>query len=523
MLKYCSKSLAHPLSILFELSYNTGDLPTDWKNANIVPIHKKGSKEDIENYRPISLTSLVIKVFERIIKEELLYKTSHLLDDRQHGFLKHKSCTTNMLSFTDNIVMSINDCSAMSIDVVYFDFSKAFDSVNHDIILQKLKYFYNIDGRLLKFLKNYLCGRKQCVVIDNCKSVEKDVRSGVPQGSIIGPILFVLFINDMPQGINDGTHLALYADDTKIWRKITSELDLAILQKDIDYLYLWSKKNKINFHPKKCKVVSINHKLSPLSMLPFTTNNYQLGENLLAYADSEKDLGVDITNNFTFNQHCTRIISTANQKYGLLRRTCSFVNDIQRRRILYLTLVRSQFEHCSQIWWPSNNKTLLDKLENIQKKCIRWILSEEELSYSDRKVYIQKCKQINVLPIGHRLILNDMILFHKIAYHLIPIAMPSYLLLFSGNTRLRTTHLDRLCYVSSVLPKGDSLNTLNKSFFYRSNNTWNSMPLELRELRESLTFKMKLRNYLWERVIEESHDADWDDNTFSDCTIDSIT
>ena len=365
-----------------------------------------------------------MKTFERMIKEELLFKTSHLLDERQHGFLSQKSCTTNMLYFSDNVVMSINDCNTMSTDVVYFDFSKAFDSVNHDLILHKLKVFYSIDGRLLKFLSNYLSGRKQCVTIENYKSSQKNVLSGVPQGSILGPILsVVLFINDMPQGIDPCTNLALYADDTKIWRKIVNSRDIALLQKDIDYLHQWSINNMMNFHPKKCKVVSINHNPSPLSMLPFSAFHYKLGENLLEYADNEKDLGVDITSNFSYNGHCDKIISRANQKLGMLRRTCNFVNDVKRRRILYLTLVRSQFEHCSQIWHP-NNSTLMGKFENVQKKCLKWVLCEEEMSYNNKDVYIRKCKQVNVLPMSKRFVLNNITLFHKIVYNLIPVKLP---------------------------------------------------------------------------------------------------
>ena len=271
-----------------------------------------------------------------------------------------------MLNFTDNVVMSINEVNTMSIDVVYFDFSKAFDSVNHDLILKKLKVFYNIDGRLLKFLRNYLSDRKQCVTIENCKSSSKGVLSGVPQGSILGPILFVLFINDLPQGIDPYTSLILYADDTKIWRKILNSKDLEILQKDIDYLHKWSINNKMSFHPKKCKVLSICHKPSPLSLLPFVAHHYYLGENMLEYADSERDLGVDISDDFNFNNHCDRILSKASQKLGMIRRTCNFVNDIKRRRILYLALVRSQFEHCSQIWHPFHISHI-EKFEALQK------------------------------------------------------------------------------------------------------------------------------------------------------------
>ena len=139
ILKNCSESLAYPLSLILKLSYNTGSLPKEWKLANVVPIHKKEGKDDIKNYRPISLTCLVMKLFERILKEELLLRTSHLQDSRQHGFLNLKSCSTNMISFTDNVILSIKDTHTLSTDVVYFDFSKAFDSVNHDLILGKLK------------------------------------------------------------------------------------------------------------------------------------------------------------------------------------------------------------------------------------------------------------------------------------------------------------------------------------------------------------------------------------------------
>ncbi|MCP4459503.1 MAG: reverse transcriptase family protein, partial [Cytophagales bacterium] len=255
-------------------------------------------------------------------------KTSHLLDSRQHGFLAHKSCTTNMVSFTDSIVVSTNEISTMSTDVIYFDFSKAFDSVNHDLILSKLKHMYHIDGRLLKFIKNYLSDREQCVVLDNVKSSMKPVLSGVPQGSILGPILFVLFINDLPAGLSVGTSLSLYADDTKIWRSIKCNLDHELLQNDISYLNNWASQNKMNFHLEKCKALSINYRNSPFSgIFPdiFVRFEYHLGQNPLAFAESEKDLGVIMNSSFTFNDHCLNILANASQQFGISKRTCSFV------------------------------------------------------------------------------------------------------------------------------------------------------------------------------------------------------
>ena len=189
-------------------------------------------------------------------------------------------------------IVKLNEC--IRTDVVYFDFSKAFDSVNHDLILHKLKHFYNLDGRLLKFLVSYISEREQQVLAGNTMSSKNSVLSGVPQGSILGPILFVLFINDLPSGLSAGTELALYSDDTKIWHEIRSDRDHDILQDDISYLNSWELKNKMNFHPQKCKVLSISHRPPPLlGILPNIQYFYTLGESALEYVESEKDLGVD--------------------------------------------------------------------------------------------------------------------------------------------------------------------------------------------------------------------------------------
>ena len=256
LLKSCACTLSYPISKLFKKSYDTGNIPTEWKHANVVPLHKTASKSNVQNYRPISLTSIIMKTYEQIIREELMLRCESFIDSRQHGFLPKKSCSTQMVSFCDKLALSLNDCEKT--DVIYFDFSKALDSVNHDMILHKLKYTYNIDGYLLRFFVNYLRGRTQQVVVGNCSSCSRPENSGVPQGSIIGPILFVLFINDIAEGISPGTDLTLYADDTKMWRIIRFESDHYILQSDINCLYEWSQRNKMNFHPSKCKVLGLS-------------------------------------------------------------------------------------------------------------------------------------------------------------------------------------------------------------------------------------------------------------------------
>ena len=215
-------------------------------------------------------------------------------------------------------------------------------------------------------------------------------------------------------------------------------------------------------------------------------------------------------------QQCENVISKANQKYGLLRRTCHFVDDFNRKRNLYLALVRAQFEHCSQIWHPNkvDNKTLVDKFENVQKKCIKWILKEEEYSYHSVEIYNSKCKEANLLPMIHRFNLNDLVLFHKIFHRRIPVKMPSYLSLFTGN-RLRSSHLDNLCFVSNVLPSGSSTTTLNKSFFYRTHNLWNRLPLEIRQIVSQIEFRRELIEHFWELVSEE-HEVDPLDESLDD-------
>ena len=445
-------------------------------------------------------TKKFMKTYVKIIPEISKYSFN--------GFLAKKSCTTNMVGFCDTLALSLND--GFQSDVIYFDFAKAFDSVNHDLILKKLKNLYNVDGVLLKFLKNYLQDRSQRVIIGNSSSSIKPVLSGVPQGSILGPLLFVLFINDLPSGLSPGTHLALYADDTKISRRICSQLDEVILQRDIDYLNDWATSNKMKFHPHKCKVLSVRVTPPPcFGVLPFVQHSYSLGDCILDPVDSEKDLGVDITPKLNWTPQCQRLCSIAKQRLGMIKRNAYFVLDSRKRRALYISLVRSQFENCSVIWRPTG-ATMTDKIEKIQKRSLKWILHEENQSYSQWNTYVSKCRQADLLPLSERFNLNDLLFLHKVVYKLIPVELPGYLSFFQGLSRLRHTHLDSLSLVCSVTPKSPS-NAFANGFFFRTHCKWNRLPLELRQLECHQLFKTELIALLWKDLSpEDEFDGEFD-------------
>ena len=371
-------------------------------------------------------------------------------------------------------------------DIIYFDFAKAFDTVNHDLILYKLKYQYSIDGRMLKFFKSYLSNRTQCVVLDNCTSDIVEVLSGVPQGSILGPLLFVLFINDIFDNIDKNSLIGLYADDTKLSRKIATSSDCDVLQRDIDTLNNWCISNKMKFNADKCKVLTVA-KSEPMFIneLPFCKYSYTLGDIILDYTSCERDLGILINERLDWHEHHDYLLKKGFQMLGMTKRTCHFVFDRGKKRMLYLILVRSNFDHCSTIWRPVNVVDIR-KFEALQKRAIKWINCEEAYSYSD-EVYAIRCRQANILPLQLHFELKDLVFFYKIIFKLIPVSLPTYISPFNGDSRLRNTRMDDKSYVvndNTVIPldTAHSNSKFFKSFFYRTLHIWNSLPLNIRKI-----------------------------------------
>ena len=360
----------------------------------------------------------------------------------------------------------------------------------------------------LNFLTNYLENRQQRVLLENIFSESLPVNSGVPQGSILGPLLFVLFINDITVGINSGTNICIFTDDTKIWRSMNSYDDCNILQNDINYLKHWCNSNQMKFHPDKCKVVSINtkssnSKLTYFGLLPLSRFHYTLGNNILDYDTNEKDLGVIVNNNFSWNNQHDKVISKACQMLGLTKRTCHFEVSNHRKRTLYLAMVRSQFEHCSAIWRPVT-PTQISRFESVQKNAIKWILNEEFISYSDNETYIKKCKEINILPISKKFNLNDLVFFHKIINGYVDTKLPEYVSKFTGESRLRQNHLDSECYICDLnYANSSSRSPIFKNFFYRVINLWNKLSYESRINPSISIFKSRAIEFLWSEALNE--------------------
>ena len=496
VLKNCAAALCKPLTFLFNISFVTGCIPDEWKLASIVPVHKKADKGSVENYRPISLTSLIMKVFEKCIRKEMLAVCNHLLDPRQHGFVNEKSCITQMAPFTYELATGMNKKS--KIDVIYFDFAKAFDSVSHDLILKKLKEKFGINGLMLRFVKSYLQGRQQQVIIGGTKSDILPVKSGVPQGSILGPLLFVIFINDMFQSTSQKTNIALYADDTKIWREIQWSEDHFALQKDIDALHQWSLENKMKFHPSKCKALSVTNQRNELHNLPTTIFNYKLGPNYIDYVQSQVDLGVTVNDKLRWSTHCEKIIKTANSKLALLKRTCHFTVNIKQKRAFYLTIVRSVIENCCVVWRPISHAQIL-KFEAIQKRAVKWMNGKDFDHYSDEE-YSNQLKEIDILPLHVKFDLSDLIMYYKIIHRMIPINLPNDFTLIDPSklryTRNNAPIIDRRDVTQVKCSTSPNCDIFRNSFFHRTMLLWNKVPYEIRQEPSFGKFKTLATKYL---------------------------
>ena len=246
VLKECADELSPMLVILFNKTFSDGLVPDDWKKANVTAIFKKGNRSDAANYRPVSLTSLCCKIQEHIVTSSIMrhLEAHKALSDTQHGFRARRSCETQLLTLTHELAKNMD--MKKQTDIVILDFSKAFDRVPHQRLLGKLDHL-GVRGQTYKWIKAFLDGRTQQVVVEGAKSEEIDVVSGVPQGTVLGPLLFLTYINDLPDGLNPNTHVRLFADDCILYRVIDTAEDSRLLQEDLNRLAMWEKSGAWTF------------------------------------------------------------------------------------------------------------------------------------------------------------------------------------------------------------------------------------------------------------------------------------
>lgn len=257
ILKETADIIYEPMYEIFKKSYEEGEVPKIWKDANVSSIFKnKGSKSSATNYRPVSLTCVPCRLAEKCVRDTImtLMNSNKLFSDCQFGFRGKRSCVLQLLDVFDDWVKAYDD--GFQIDTIYLDFKKAFDSVPHKRLLVKLKG-YGFDGTLLKWIEDFLKDRRQRVVLNGNYSEWKDVTSGIPQGSVLGPVLFIIYINDMPEIIQ--SLCRLFADDSKIYRRVKTNEDQQIIQSDLLRLCDWSDKWLLDFSVPKCKVVQYGY------------------------------------------------------------------------------------------------------------------------------------------------------------------------------------------------------------------------------------------------------------------------
>ena len=481
ILKESANEVAKPLCKIFESSMHCGSLPNIWKISNISAIHKKGSRSQCDNYRPISLTSIVCKTMESIIRDSIMdhMTANNLFSTRQYGFLPNRTTSLQLLKVLDEWTEALNN--NQQIEVVYMDFQKAFDSVPHNRLLYKLQY-YKISGKLLTWIKAFLTDRHQRVAINGVLSSSQRTRSGIPQGSVLGPLLFVLFINDLPDKLLSQAYL--FADDTKLFKIHTpgivppeqDELDV-----DLQKLDQWSKDWLLKFNTQKCKQLMIHKPRQESYAKTRYLNNSQEIQTPLQRVYQEKDLGVTIDCHLNFQIQISNMVSKASRNMGLIRRT---IDHLDRDTFvpLYTTLVRSHLEYGHSNWSPHLMRDIT-KLEAVQRAATKKVNGLREMEYPARLKYL------GLTTLAYRRLRGDMIDTYKILSNIYdPIA----------SLQLDRDRAGRRGNSRKLLAVGGLVSDIRKYCFrVRIVKHWNNLPDKVVMAPSVNSFKNQLDKY-WE-------------------------
>ena len=363
VLKELATELGPVLAHLFQQSIDTGEIPKEWSLANICPLFKKSDRSLACNYRPVSLTCAPCKLLEHIVCSNIMAHLDEykLLSDRQHAFRKGHSCETQLTTVINDWAKILDNRG--QVDTFILDFEKAFDTPPHELLKSKL-FCYGIGGKTLKWIDSFLCFRQQRVVVNGVKSDWAPVSSGVPQGTVLGPLLFSLYINDISSDIE--SEIRLFADDCVCYREIKDEKDTMKLQRDIDRLGSWARKWGMRFQPVKCNMMQLTRKRIKKIHASYTLEGTNL-ENV----ESIKYLGVTITSDLRWNTHVSNVCTKANRTLGFLRRNLHSCPQ-EVKEAAYKGLVRPVLDYGSSVWDPPG-VVLQEELESVQKRAARFV------------------------------------------------------------------------------------------------------------------------------------------------------
>lgn len=356
----CRSVFVEPLLYIYNLCLASCTYPEAWKLSRVVPVPKNSSGSNVSDYRPIAVLSVFGKLFESVLYQLIINQTDCHLSDAQHGFRKGRSTTTNLLSFW-SFTTSVVD-NGHQVDTAYFDFRRAFDTVDNDVLLHKFAAA-GFTPSLLKFFSCYLRNRRQYVQYNGCNSKQYYTYSGIGQGSNLGPLAFLIFINDLPNAVSAARCL-LFADDLKLFFEIKHQTDCQLLQRDINSVLDWSKRNKLMFNEDKCSVLTFTRGRDPI------VYRYRIGNEEIVRNSSIKDLGVLLKGDLTFSEHISATCAKAYRLLGFVLRQTQQIHSTPAMRMLYNSFVRSILESNAVIWSPHEAKYKL-MLEKLQKKFMR--------------------------------------------------------------------------------------------------------------------------------------------------------